>query len=184
MLRSGTRPLRLRPAANSRPVGSGQAPPRHIEPPAYGCCLPALTGFTGLDCAGPGPRRHFSVRPSVNLRASDGCSTPLERIAGYRAPLVPRLACQSEASRGSRGKGPSLDAPGGPFPRSGGDERARTADLCLAKAALSQLSYIPVFLSASPCDDGGEGGIRTLGTLITYTRFPVAHLRPLSHLSE
>ena len=27
---------------------------------------------------------------------------------------------------------------------SGGDERARTADLCLAKAALSQLSYIPV----------------------------------------
>ena len=29
---------------------------------------------------------------------------------------------------------------------------------------------------------GGEGGIRTLGTL-RYTRFPVEHLRPLGHLS-
>ncbi len=29
---------------------------------------------------------------------------------------------------------------------------------------------------------GGEGGIRTLGTL-RYTRFPVVHLRPLGHLS-
>ena len=29
---------------------------------------------------------------------------------------------------------------------------------------------------------GGEGGIRTLGTL-QYTRFPGEHLRPLGHLS-
>src|SRR5204863_7391668 len=29
---------------------------------------------------------------------------------------------------------------------------------------------------------GGEGGIRTRGTL-PYTRFPVVHLRPLGHLS-
>ena len=29
---------------------------------------------------------------------------------------------------------------------------------------------------------GGEGGIRTLGTL-RYTRFPGEHLRPLGHLS-
>ena len=31
---------------------------------------------------------------------------------------------------------------------------------------------------------GGEGGIRTLGTLLTYTHFPGGHLKPLSHLSE
>ena len=31
---------------------------------------------------------------------------------------------------------------------------------------------------------GGEGGIRTLGTLFTHTRFPGVHLRPLGHLSE
>ena len=30
--------------------------------------------------------------------------------------------------------------------------------------------------------NGGEGGIRTLGTL-QYTRFPGEHLRPLGHLS-
>ena len=30
---------------------------------------------------------------------------------------------------------------------------------------------------------GGEGGIRTLGTLLGYTRFPVVRLQPLGHLS-
>src|SRR5712691_640894 len=30
---------------------------------------------------------------------------------------------------------------------------------------------------------GGEGGIRTHGTILAYTRFPGAHLRPLGHLS-
>ena len=31
---------------------------------------------------------------------------------------------------------------------------------------------------------GGEGGIRTPGTLLEYTRFPVVHLQPLGHLSD
>jgi hypothetical protein len=31
---------------------------------------------------------------------------------------------------------------------------------------------------------GGEGGIRTHGTLLEYTAFPVLHLRPLGHLSR
>jgi hypothetical protein len=30
---------------------------------------------------------------------------------------------------------------------------------------------------------GGERGIRTLGTLFTYTRFPGVRLKPLGHLS-
>ena len=40
-------------------------------------------------------------------------------------------------------------------------------------------------LSASlpPSSSGGEGGIRTPGTLLEYTRFPVVHLQPLGHLS-
>ncbi len=33
------------------------------------------------------------------------------------------------------------------------------------------------------CLYGGEGGIRTLGTLVTYTHFPGVRLRPLGHLS-
>ena len=28
----------------------------------------------------------------------------------------------------------------------------------------------------------GQGGIRTLGTLLTYTRFPIVLFRPLRHL--
>ena len=32
-------------------------------------------------------------------------------------------------------------------------------------------------------DNGGERGIRTLDTLVTYTRFPIVLLRPLGQLS-
>ena len=31
--------------------------------------------------------------------------------------------------------------------------------------------------------DGGQGGIRTRGTLLTYTHFPGVRLKPLGHLS-
>jgi hypothetical protein len=31
---------------------------------------------------------------------------------------------------------------------------------------------------------GGERGIRTLGTLLTYTRFPGVRLKPLGHLTN
>ena len=32
--------------------------------------------------------------------------------------------------------------------------------------------------------DGGDGGIRTLDTLLTYTHFPGVRFRPLSHVSK
>ena len=38
-------------------------------------------------------------------------------------------------------------------------------------------------VSSIVADRGGEGGIRTLGTL-RYTRFLIVHLRPLGHLSN
>ena len=41
---------------------------------------------------------------------------------------------------------------------------------------------IPLFKDA--VNSGGEGGIRTLGTLVRHTRFPVVHNRPLCHLSS
>src|SRR5512145_2437491 len=47
---------------------------------------------------------------------------------------------------------------------------------------LSLLSAIGAGLVEGKNEAGGEGGIRTLGTL-RYTRFPVVHLRPLGHLS-
>ena len=33
------------------------------------------------------------------------------------------------------------------------------------------------------CKNGGEGGIRTLGTVLPYTHFPGVLLKPLGHLS-
>ncbi len=45
----------------------------------------------------------------------------------------------------------------------------------------------PVFLIftkiAAQIHNGGEGGIRTPGTGLAYTRFPSVHLKPLGHLS-
>ena len=41
----------------------------------------------------------------------------------------------------------------------------------------------PVPLFKDVVNFGGEGGIRTLGTLVRHTRFPVVHNRPLCHLS-
>ena len=40
-----------------------------------------------------------------------------------------------------------------------------------------------IWLSATTNTTGGERGIRTLGSGLRYTRFPVVHLRPLGHLS-
>ena len=41
----------------------------------------------------------------------------------------------------------------------------------------------PGGVAATSIEDGGEGGIRTRETLLTSTRFPVALLQPLGHLS-
>ena len=50
-----------------------------------------------------------------------------------------------------------------------------------------QLDYIFIIISNNNMlliQYGGEGGIRTRGTVSPYTRFPGERLQPLSHLSE
>ena len=42
---------------------------------------------------------------------------------------------------------------------------------------------MPAKRSGDGPEGGGEGGIRTLGTLLTYTHFPGVLLQPLGHLS-
>ncbi len=39
------------------------------------------------------------------------------------------------------------------------------------------------FLVGKRCESGGERGIRTLETLLTFTRFPGVLLQPLGHLT-
>ena len=70
---------------------SSQVLPRHTRGSPYRCSLPGLAGFDDSRCVGPNLQR----RPLRLIRhepPSRGNSTPLKRIAGYRAPLTPRLA--------------------------------------------------------------------------------------------
>jgi hypothetical protein len=70
---------------------SSQVLPRHTRGSPYRCSLPGLAGFDDSHCVGPNLQR----RPLRLIRhepPSRGNSTPLKRIAGYRAPLTPRLA--------------------------------------------------------------------------------------------
>src|SRR5512145_247391 len=74
-----------------RGADSSQVLPRHTGGSPYRCSLPGLAGFDDSRCVGPNLQR----RPTRLIQhdpPSRGDSTPLERIAGYRAPLPPRLA--------------------------------------------------------------------------------------------
>jgi hypothetical protein len=79
-----------------------------------------------------------------------------------------------------------------------GAERDRTADLYVANVPLSQTELLPHPAETDVQTDndepetcnlslatfyGGEGGIRTRGSL-HYTRFPSVLLQPLGHLSR
>src|SRR5215210_2346221 len=70
---------------------SDQAVPRHPTSFAECCFLPDLTRFAIRRCAGPDPQHRLERRPP-SAETSRGNSALLERIAGNRAPLVPRLA--------------------------------------------------------------------------------------------
>jgi hypothetical protein len=70
---------------------SSQVLPRHTRGAPYRCSLPGLAGFDASRCVGPNLRRRL-MRLTRHDTPSGGDSTPLERIAGYRAPLPPRLA--------------------------------------------------------------------------------------------
>jgi len=47
-----------------RSAGSSQGNRRHTEGFAYRCYLPVLTGFTSLDCAGPGLQHRPGPTPA------------------------------------------------------------------------------------------------------------------------
>jgi hypothetical protein len=81
-----------RPVLRSpRRAGSSQVLPRHTKGSPYRCSLPGLAGFDDSRCVGPN-LQHRPARLIQHEPPSRGDSTPLKRIAGYRAPLTPRLA--------------------------------------------------------------------------------------------
>ncbi len=100
----------------------------------------------------PARGRHPSLRAfprQSNLPDAIGPGTP----PGPQSPLafVPYFAIQFRFDR-------SLSNPIRLLSSSGGDDGTRTRDFCLAKAALSQLSYIPMPAAAS---SSGPFRIRT-----------------------
>src|SRR5881296_1549461 len=82
--------------------GSGQVLPRHTRGSPYRCSLPGLAGFDDSRCVGPSLQRR-PVKLTQHDPPSRRNSTPLKRIAGYRAPLTPRLARPSENDGGGAG---------------------------------------------------------------------------------
>src|ERR1700745_738008 len=74
-----------------RRADSSQVLPRHTRGSPYRCSLPGLAGFDDSHCVGPN-LQHRPTRLIHHGPPSRGDSTPLKRIAGYRAPLTPRLA--------------------------------------------------------------------------------------------
>src|SRR5206468_5408687 len=92
-----------RPVLRSLPGAcSSQVLPRHTRGSPYRCSLPGLAGFDDSRCVGPNLRRR-PVKLTQHGPPSRGNSTPLKRIAGYRAPLTPRLARPTVDSGGGAG---------------------------------------------------------------------------------
>jgi len=84
----------LRPALTCaiQAASSGKANLQHRQLSCYRCYLPVLTGFTGASLRRTPPSSPLTWTQSRQEVASDGNSTPLERVVGYRAPLAPHLA--------------------------------------------------------------------------------------------
>ena len=134
----------------------------------------AIPGFESL------PLRHYSFNPEV---------------AGLGGRRRPRACCADPRGRRLRATASQW--------RRGRDSFARANELRdsslfsgLFAQALIGRGFESLPSGFGVCDrsfmaagferrqiDGGEGGIRTLGRVLPYTRFPVVHLRPLGHLS-
>ena len=114
--------------------------------------------------------RPFSTRPEPARRAArprtGSISPPTEpRTSRDRAVFDRR---RKEAGTALRWSGRSQRTPNGVI---------QAFHLCGTNCGRSLINYCFYFII------GGEGGIRTLGTLLTYTHFPGVLLKPLGHLS-
>ena len=119
-------------------------------------------------------------------RSGCGCFLPdLTRFTGLQCGEARRLPIVSH--RETPARKPAVSSPsrriGGIVDYAFPDVSSSIACTCGGLNALRAKALAGVFLSAGSGRTGGESGIRTHGTLLTYTRFPSVRLKPLGHLS-
>ena len=83
----------------------------------------------------------LAIWPTYCIRLSTFCFGPFQDLSDFHLSIDLRNLSKSSQAFG---RGLALS------PFFGGDEGTRTPGLCLAKAPLSQLSYIPFFSSCGP----------------------------------
>ena len=99
-------------------------------------------GLSGLE---PPTLRLSVVRSSQLSYGPSSSQSPLSSVSGFAENFSRSLAPPLQITNASLVCDLSLD--GGTLYSLGGDSRVRTGDLLLARQALSQLSYIPFYLS-------------------------------------
>ncbi len=108
----------------------------------------------GMAWRGADLRSQRSLRQKLSIQGSSLPDSSRAAVAASRGRRQSRLPDVKRPS-GVAARGPVC---------AGGDERIRTADLCRAKAALSQLSHVPMSLRRavqSPCRPRAENSLAT-----------------------
>ena len=107
----------------------------------------------------PGRSRRDGPRARARVRSAP------KRSRGHQGNTPSSIERRKEARKALRPSGRSQKTPGGVI---------QAFHFC-GTNFISYCFYVII---------GGEGGIRTLGTLFTHTHFPGVLLRPLGHLSK
>ena len=136
------------------------------------------------------------VRGNIQFRKRGGM---LMLADAYDSRVYPRHTAEAAAvasfrtwrsSRRAVARGPAIISACKPSasPKAHLLRYARTSSLRRTRMVrlipqISQALHMGFLLCCKSKKNGGERGIRTLGTLLTYTRFPGVLLQPLGHLS-
>ena len=99
-----------------------------------------------------------------------------------QAPQIPSVAPRDQRAEERRGT-PQTILANYVEPKAGTKVFAKPDDQKVTKTARGPLAGAPSLFRKSLCRNG-RGGIRTHGTLLTYTSFPGLRLKPLGHPSS
>ena len=141
----------------TRAVSSDSAPLRHMEVRAYRCSLPGLTGFTRFHCAGPSRQHHLHGAGPTETKPREGIQPCYSGLQVQGTAISP-----SSTAKSVRRGWDSNPRDGYPPTRSPG--------VLLQPDSDTSPSLHPT-VSPLSRHTGGEGGIRTHGSLAGTRHF-------------